>query len=174
MSNATLTNHPTSASTLTFVVCFVFLAFLHFTSGLRRNRELKDFDLYLAINVGFNLWIAAIFLVYAFDALGGRGNVVISGALFFPVWTMSLASILAAKGGIRIVSRIRNRMEGGAVRDLGERSHAQGEHLSPLPPSPSPFPPSLLPPHPSPPPPSLSPNSHPRFAGGDPFVLSSA
>ena len=82
-------SHPTSSSTLTFVVCFVFLAFLHFTSGLRRNRELKDFDLYLAINLGFNLWIAAILAVYAFDALGGRGNVVISGALLFPVFVAS-------------------------------------------------------------------------------------
>jgi hypothetical protein len=141
MSNATHTNHPTSASTLTFVVCFVFLAFLHFTSGLRRNRELKDFDLYLAINVGFNLWIAAIFLVYAFDALGGRGNVVISGALFFPVWTMSLASILAAKGGIRLVSRIRNRMEGGEVRDSRRTKPRARRALEPTPSFPLTLPP---------------------------------
>ncbi|GMH55363.1 hypothetical protein TrRE_jg780 [Triparma retinervis] len=68
MSTTTSPISPTSSSTLTFVVCFVLL---DFTSGLRRNRELKDFDLYLAINLGFNFWIAAILAVYAFDALGG-------------------------------------------------------------------------------------------------------
>ena len=90
---SSLTSSPsvTATSSLSLVLLLTFLSFLYLTSSpFHSNLELSTFNHYAMISSVINLWLLMTLVLYLMPAFQGKGNAVVAGTLFFPVFLATL------------------------------------------------------------------------------------